>query len=40
MYYSNKLTWAGFQNHLIRPKFNPKRFMENYTYVRQFYQET
>jgi len=31
--------WARFDNTLIRDKFNPKYFMQNYTYIRQIYQE-
>jgi len=30
---------AWFHNSLIRLKFNPNYFMQNYTYFRQIYQE-
>ena len=31
--------WAGFHDHLIQLKFNPKYFMQNNTYFRQFNQQ-
>ena len=29
---------AGFDDHLIQLKFNPKYFIQNYTYCRQIFQ--
>jgi len=31
--------WAQFHNTLIRLRFNPIYFMQNYTYFKQSYQE-
>jgi len=37
--YYTRPYWAQFHNNLIRLKFNPKYFKQNYTYFRQFYRE-
>jgi len=37
--YSIKWTRAQFHNTLIRLRFNPIYFMQNYTYFKQCYQE-
>ena len=38
-YSTEILTWNQFHNTLIRLRFNPIYFMQNYTYFKQFYQE-